>query len=344
MALIMDKLAAALQSGEGAVYYFASTETPLLRQAAAMCIGQLTQGQQQEYTRVNGPAPDMGEVIAAAGTISMFGERRVVELREISITTLKDKDAEELAELFTQLENAVLVITVLYKDKKAGGTQKAKKLFADAQKAGFAAELAKPTPRENIVYLHAVAKHQGAQFAPGAAEALLERAGDDRTLLTSEVQKLAAISGYATITKEMVEAYSTHNIEADVFELARLIMAGNKAAAQQKLQQLFALRHEPIAIAAALAGTYVDIYRVRCGQKQRKTVQEVFTEMGYKGNSYRLQKAKENAARYTDEQLEASVLSLFELDRALKSSALPDKTILVQSTVAGLMQMQGRRP
>lgn len=342
MALIMDKLTAALQAQSSTVYYFASTEAPLLRQAAQMCIASLTENQQQEYTRIDGPTPNIGDVIAAAGTISFFGAPRVVELREISLSTMKDKDVAELEELLGQLENAVLVITSLLKDKKAGTTQKAKKIMAAAQKYGFAAELAKPTARENIAFLHAAAKKQGSSFAHGAAEALLERVGENRVLLLNEVQKLAAISGYGEIAKETVAQYSAYNIEADVFELARLITSGNKAGAQHKLQQLFALKHEPIAIAAALAGTFVDMYRVRCGLRQHKTVQQIFTELGYKGNSYRLQKAKENVAHYSDEQLEDCIVFLLELDRALKSSALSDKTVLVQSAVAQLMQTRSR--
>ena len=42
-------------------------------------------------------------------------------------------------------------------------------------------------------------------FAPGAEAALLDRCGDDQFLLQNEIAKLAALSGYTTITTQMIQ-------------------------------------------------------------------------------------------------------------------------------------------
>ncbi|MFV0414719.1 MAG: DNA polymerase III subunit delta [Oscillospiraceae bacterium] len=341
MASVMDKLTAVLEKPqEIRVFYLASTEEALLRQTAAkVCRALLAAEPNTDITVLEGPGLDVAAAIEAAGTVSFFGTRRIVEVRGLVLSAVNDKDMAELKSLFSELENAVLLVTVLYKDKKAAAAPKAKALLEAAARAGFAAELAKPTQTETLAYIRALAKEAGAQFEPGAAELLLERAGADRVLLQSEVEKLAAICNYGTIAKKLVQQYSVHNIEADVFELARLITSGKKEPAYQKLGQLFALRYEPIAVAAALAGTYVDMYRVRCGTEHRRQVDAVFKEMGYKGNAYRLQKAKENAARYSTAALGECVMCLFELDVALKSSALQEKEILVEAAVGRLMQI-----
>ena len=337
MARYSDELAVAVQSGVS-VFYFASTEQGLLREAAAhLCAELLEKENESETTRIDGPVPDMGEVITAAGTVSFFGTKRVVELREISPSSMGDKDIKELTALFGQLENAVLVVTALYKDKKAATAKKAKDLMGAADKMGFAVELAKPTLRENLAFVKETAEGLEARFEPGVAEALVERVGEDRELLRNEVQKLAAISGYGVITMEMVGRYSVQNVEADVFELARLITTRRKAQAYARLQDLFALKHEPIAICGALAGTFVEMYRVRCGTEQRKTIAEIFKDMGYKGNDYRLKKTKESAAHYTTRQLEECVLMLQRLDSSLKSSAFSDKTVLLEAAVGRLL-------
>lgn len=331
----MKSLEQKLQTPETTpVYYFASTEAPLLREAAQSVKKAFAA---DDSTLIEGPAPRLEEIIQAAGTISFFGTRRLVEVRELAPTAINDKDAEELCTLFAQLENAVLLVTVLYKDKKTAASKKAKALFAAADKAGFAAELGKPTRRENIDYLNRAAAELGASFGPHAADTLLERAGEDRVLLQSETEKLAALSAYREISEELVKKYSVCNIEADVFELARQITSHRRAQAFEKLEELLVLRNEPIAIAAALAGTYVDMYRARCGTESRRTISTIFTEMGYKGNEYRMQKAKENAARYSMAQLEESILCLADLDIALKSSALPDKSILLEAALGRLL-------
>lgn len=342
MAHLRDQLKPVLQVPmERPVVYLSSTESFLLRQAEALftqAAGEI--GGAEDIMRLDGPAPDMGELIAATGAISLFGGTRVVVLRELSPAALTDKDAKELAELFGDLENAVLFVTALQKDKRTAGSKKAKGLFDAAKKNGFSLEITKPGRRENIDFILEKVAEYGAQMPSAAADALLERAGEDRALLENEVAKLAAMAGYGTITADLVERYGVHQIETDVFALLRCITAGRRAAAFQQLGELFALKHEPIAIAGALGGSYVDMLRVRTAAETRRGVGVVFSDMGYTGNEYRLQKAKENAARYSTPALEAAIGSLAALDRALKSSALAEKSILVEATVAELLALR----
>lgn len=341
-----DDLSARLQSPQDTpVWFFTSTQAALLREAEAPVLRALEEAHGEEATRIDGPAPDLGDIIGAAGAISLFGGVRVVHLREITPSAMADKDAAELAALLGELENAVLVVTVLYKDEKAAKTKKAKQLFDAAAAAGYARDITPPTRRDNLRYLEASAAALDARFAPGAAEALLERAGEDRPLLANETAKLAAIAGYGTITTEQVERYGAHNVEADVFALVRHIVGGNRGAAFALLRDLFALKHEPFAIAASLSGTFVDMLRVRVGEKRGRNPAAVFGEMGYKGNPWRLTKAKENARRYSDAALRRAVLLLAELDLSLRTTALPDreKGVLVEAAMEALIELGARR-
>lgn len=320
-----------------AVFYFASTEVNLLREKAKQVRTALLQsGGHESPTVIEGPTPDIGDIVEAAGTLSFFGGRRIVELKEIAPSSMGDKDVEEICKLFSQLENSVLIVTTLYKDKKTASTKKSKSLLAAAKEVGYVEELSKSTPKQNLEYVHEQATALKVSFAPGAAEALLERAGEDHVLLASETEKLAALCGYKQISESLVRKYSVSNIEADVFELTKYITSNNKAKAFAKLQELLELKQEPIAIAAALSGTYIDMYRAKAGSEKNKSAAVIFEEMGYKGNSYRMQKAKENAAKYSMQQMENCVLCLADLDAGLKSSPLSDKSILLQTAMAEL--------
>ena len=325
---------------DASVLFFASTDPQLLRAAERWVCARWAEEGDTDPTRFDGPVPDIGGVIAAAGAISLFGGLRHVVLREVAPASMSDADVKELQTLFGDLENAVLLVTALYKDKRSATGKKAKALLAAAGQAGFADELTPPSRAENLAFLQEAAAQCGARFGKGAAEALLERAGEDSALLQNETEKLAAMAGYGEIDLRMVEKYGARNVEADVFALLRLITAGRRGAAQEKLAELFALRHEPIAVAGALGGSFVDMLRVRTGAEARRGTGEVFKDMGYTGSEYRLQKAKENAARYSTAALEKGVLSLAALDLALKSSALPDKGILVQAAVEELILLR----
>ena len=69
------------------------------------------------------------------------------------------------------------------------------------------------------------AKEQKTTLPDGAAAALLERCGEDPFLLENEVDKLCALSGYQTVTAAMVAEMGTVSLEADVFEMIRMITA-----------------------------------------------------------------------------------------------------------------------
>ena len=82
----------------------------------------------------------------------------------------------------------------------------------------------------------------------------------------------------------------TVSLEADVFEMIRMITAKNATGACKKLQTLLRLQQEPIAITAAMIGSYVDLYRVKLGAARKKNYSTVFKDFGYKGSDYRLKR------------------------------------------------------
>ena len=99
------------------------------------------------------------------------------------------------------------------------------------------------------------------------------------------------------------------------------------------------LQQEPIAITAAMIGSYVDLYRVKLGAARRKNYSTVFKDFGYRGSDYRLKRSAETAAHYTLPQLEACMQVLLELDKSLKSQPVDDgvlmETALCRLALAG---------
>ena len=147
-------------------------------------------------------------------------------------------------------------------------------------------------------------------------------------MLENEVDKLCALSGYQTVTAAMVADMGTVSLEADVFEMIRMITAKNATGACKKLQTLLRLQQEPIAITAAMIGSYVDLYRVKLGTARKKNYSTVFKDFGYKGSDYRLKRSAETAAHYTLAQLEACLQVLLDLDKCLKSQPVDDEVLL----------------
>ena len=302
-----------------AVFYFYSTQEFLVRDAAQKAVHHLMQGGDAELTRIEGPSPDIGEAVAAAGTISLFGTKRVVEMPRVEPAAMSEKDVEALCDLMHSLENAVMVLTTVFKDDKAKTAKKAKLLIAAAAKAGAALEFEKPGPGAVRDFLAARAQALGTRLSPGTA---------DLYTLENELAKLAAVCGYTEVTPALVQQMGTLNIEADVFEMVRFVTANQLPRALHKLSQLLALQNEPIAVTAALSGTFIDMYRMKLGAAQRRPAAMVMKDFAYRGSDWRLRKAGESAAKYTRAQLERILRILTRLDAALKSSAADGAALL----------------
>ena len=159
------------------VYYFYSSERYLVRQAVAAATRILTADSDEDATVLDGAAPEIEQLIMAAGTISFFGTRRVVVLPEIDPAAYSDKDLEELNSTLSSLENAVVVLGSVFEleRSKLKTGKRAQKLIAQCKALGYTEELAKPKPFELKMMMIDRAKEQKTTLPDGAAAALLER-------------------------------------------------------------------------------------------------------------------------------------------------------------------------
>ncbi|MEG1103342.1 MAG: DNA polymerase III subunit delta [Oscillospiraceae bacterium] len=342
MATNEQKLKAILAAADKySVMYFYSCDEYLAHSFAEAAIAHLEAQQSEERTLISGPAPSIEDIVAAAGTISFFGTKRIVSIN-LEPSAMQDADMAALCDLIASLENAVLVISTVFKDDKAKTTKKAKSLIAAAEKYGAAAELTKPQPQEIKQFAIDTAKSINATLSKDAAAALVERCGTDYFLLESELAKLAAYANYGEITKEMIAILGTLNLEADVFEMVRFVASKNKAKACNLLAKLIELKSEPVAIVGALSGNFLDAYRMKCAKESKKSNAEVMKDFGYKGSDWRLRKAGETAALYTKVQLRNILKILTQLDLSLKSSAV-DHNILLQTALFEIIEAGGAK-
>jgi DNA polymerase-3 subunit delta len=332
-----QKLRQLIEKGCSVFYYYSSERYLVRRECAAVCRLLAEDTDTDETTVLDGATPEIEQIIMAAGTISFFGTRRLVILPEVDPSAYSDKDLDALCDAVASTENAVLVLGSVFESErnKLKLSKRAQKLITQCGKIGYTEELSKPKPYELKAMMIDRAKEQGTTLPEGAASALLERCGEDPFLLENEVDKLCALAGYHTVTAAMVAEMGTMNLEADVFEMIRMITAKNATGACGKLQTLLRLQQEPIAITAAMIGSYVDLYRVKAGGQKKKSYSTVFKDFGYRGSDFRLKRSAETASHYTQTQLENCLLVLLELDKNLKSQPV-DAQVLLETALCRL--------
>ena len=320
-----------------ALYYFYASDEALVHTAAQKTLKYLNRDD-PETTVLDGPTPSVEEIVLAAGTISFFGGKRLVLMPLIRPSTYSDKDLQELCDTLADTENAIFVLTSIIEESygKLRPGKREQKLIASCEKLGYCVQLNRPTGAALQVMARDWAKEAGADFAPGAEAALLARCCEDQFLLKNEVEKLAALANYSTITKEMVSRLGTVTLDADTFDMVKLLTSGQADKAQQKLKTLLALQNEPIMITGALISNYLDLYRVLLGRRSRRSLGDVAKDFGYKGNwNYRLNSTEKTALRFKRAQLEDCLHILQRLDTDLKSSKL-DADLLMQKALCEL--------
>ena len=320
-----------------ALYYFYASDEALVHTAAQKTLKYLNRDD-PETTVLDGPTPSVEEIVLAAGTISFFGGKRLVLMPLIRPSTYSDKDLQELCDTLADTENAIFVLTSIIEESygKLRPGKREQKLIASCEKLGYCVQLNRPTGAALQAMARDWAKEAGADFAPGTEAALLARCGEDQFLLKNEVEKLAALANYSTITKETVSRLGTVTLDADTFDMVKLLTSGQADKAQQKLKTLLALQNEPIMITGALISNYLDLYRVLLGRRSRRSLGDVAKDFGYKGNwNYRLNSTEKTALRFKRAQLEDCLHILQRLDTDLKSSKL-DADLLMQKALCEL--------
>lgn len=325
-----------LKAGCGLYYFYASDEA-LVHAAAQKALKYLTRDD-PETTVLDGPTPSVEEIVLAAGTISFFGGRRLVLMPLMRPSTYSDKDLQELCDTLSDTENAIFVMTSLVEERfgKLRPGKREQKLISCCEKLGYCVQINKPTASALQEMARDWAKETGAAFAPGAEAALLARCGEDQFLLRNEIEKLAALADYGTITPQMIAQLGTVTLDADTFDMVKLVTSGQTEKAQQKLKMLLALQNDPIMITGALISNYLDLYRVLLGRRSRRALSAVAKDFGYSGNwNYRLSTTEKTAARFKRAQLEECLHILQRLDTDLKSSRL-DADLLMQKALCEL--------
>lgn len=327
------------------VFYFYAGDEALVRSAAVKVEKALSEDD-PETTVLDGPTPSVEEIVLAAGTISFFGGKRLVLMPLVRPSAYSDKDLQEFCDTLADTENAVFVLTSVMEEKygKLRPGKREQKLISACEKIGYCVQIAKPNRAALQEMARNWAGETGAKFAPGAEAMLLDRCGEDQFLLRSEIEKLAALANYGTITTDMIEKLGTVTLDADTFDMVKLVAAGRTRQALEKLQTLLELQNDPVLITGALIGNYLDVYRAFLTKKSRRQLGDMAKDFGYTGKwNYRLGNAEQTAMRYDRARLEQSLRVLQKLDTDLKGSRL-NADLLLQKALCELgLCSSGRR-
>ena len=271
--------------------------------------------------------PGVDALIAAAETLPMLGERRLVVVRECALLMsgkARDEEAESarLTEYIKNLPDTVCVVFYC-----TANPDKRKKLTAALMKQASCVQF-DPLDDVNLAkWMRGRLKTHGKTISPQNAQLLAFTSGRDLTQLSGEIEKLASFSGGRTeITQEDIQSVATRTAECSIFELMDALIAGKRAKSLELLSHLLESGEQRIGILAMILRQYRQLLYLRLMMQDNLPQSEQMKRLGVSPFVYKRLLLQGKA--YTIEQLRGYVELCVQTDYAIKSGRMREDAAL----------------
>jgi DNA polymerase-3 subunit delta len=282
------------------------------------------------YDAFEAKAAGASAILAAARTVPMMAQRRLVVARDTDLL-----GADDLASLAVYLENPAPWTVLLLHVSKIDGKRK---LFQVAKKKGFLHDL--PPPRPIGPWIRGEAKRAGAQLEDDAARRLQEIIGEDVSRLATCIEQLALYVGdRKVITAADVDELIAETRERSVFDLTDAIGRGDRERAMRAAARLFAQRESAVGVAMMLARHVRQLGQIRELLAQRASTTQI--QEALKLPPFIVNQLIPQARRYAVISLARAVRLVSQADVDLKGpkkGALGER-VLVERLVEDLLSL-----
>ena len=331
MQIAAPQLANHLQRGLKSLYVLHGDE-PLLQQEALDAIR--THARAVGYTErtshtVAGAHFDWSEVLAAGGSLSLFADKQIVEIRIPSGKPGKDGSAalQQLAEQTRGNEDTLTVVLLPRLDKLT----KATAWFMALENAGVTLQV-EPVDRQALpTWIAQRLASQGQKVQAGeegqrTLQFFADRVEGNLLAAHQEIQKLGLLfppdaSNAGVLTWEQVESAVLNVARYDVFKLSEAVLAGQSVRVQSMLEGLQAEGEAEVLVHYTLAEDIRALKRVKDAMGQGRPLPMALREQRIWGVRERL--FERVLPRLSADALNQLLQSAHQVDGIVKGLKLP---------------------
>ncbi len=279
--------------------------------------------------KYDGKDDTLDDVFEGANSMPFMSEYCVVIARDFQLDALNSDDKDKLTSFLENVPDTS--ITVFWMDSIEVQPKNAKwKWVVDAfTKYATAVDFEKNTGKNLLKLICAYANRQGCAMNEKTAAYLVEISGDSLNVLFSEIQKAANFAGEGNeITREIIDSLAVRSLEANVFDLSKLILNNDPQGALEFLHLLMLQKAAPIDIFGVILMSFVDVYRVKTSVSAGESSSYPAKVFDYRNKEFRLRNAERYARKLSVEQLRQCFDCFAESDKALKSTSQSGELIL----------------
>lgn len=248
--------------------------------------------------------------------LPMMSERTMVLIYDYDLFKAPESERAEVGELLAQLPDYCCVVFVydLIPYKPDARTT----LGAVLKKHAQVVEFARQSQGDLVDWVYRRFRSLGKEIDSERARYLIFRCGDLMNTLIGEIEKIGAYAKGTHITREDIDAVSTPQLDAVVFQMTDAIGEGNFDKASQVLGKLLQMQEPPIRILYSLGRHARQLYAARLLMEAHKGAGELAEQWGIK--DYPAQKLMNSARRFSTAWCRNAVICCAKTDIALKSS------------------------
>lgn len=327
MQVALAQLTAQLQRGLASLYVLHGDEA-LLQQEAADAIRAAARAQgytERSSFTVAGAHFDWGAVLAAGGSLSLFADRQIIEIRIPSGKPGKDGSValQQIAEGARGNDSTLTLVQLPRLDKAT----KTGAWFGALDAVGVAVQI---DPIERGVLPQWIAQRLGAQgqrVAPGeegqrTLQFFADRVEGNLLAAHQEISKLGLLHPPGELSQAQVEAAVLNVARYDVFKLSEAVLAGQVLRVQRMLDGLEAEGEAPVLVHWALAEDIRALKRVKDAMNAGRPLPMALRENRIWGTKERL--FERILPRAGDAQLARLLQSAHLVDGIVKGLKQPD--------------------
>ena len=327
MQLALSQLAAHLQKGLRSLYVLHGDE-PLMIQEAADAIRAAARAQgytERSVHTVSGAHFDWSEVLAAGGSLSLFADKQIVEVRVPSGKPGKE-GSTAIQQLAAAAQGNDSTLTLFLLPRLDAATRKGA-WFGTLENGGVSMQI-DPVERNALPqWIAQRLQHQGQRVVAGeegqrTLQFFADRVEGNLLAAHQEIQKLGLLYPAGELSQAQVESAVVNVARYDVFKLSESVLSGQVARVQRMLDGLQAEGEAAVLVHYTLAEDIRAMKRVKDAMAAGKPLPMALREQRVWGPRERL--FERVLPRMTEARLNGLLQAAHQVDGIVKGLKVPD--------------------
>lgn len=274
------------------------------------------------YHLIPGKEYTLSRLHGAVNALPMMSERTMVVVNDWD---MEKGDREGLLELLEDLPDYVCLVFVY--DVVEFKLDSRGKLGRLVKEKGKIVNFVRQQQDKLEKWINLRFQALGHEISRTDAGYLVFRCGDLMNTLISEIGKIGAYAKDKRITREDIDAVSTPQLDAVIFNLTDAVAGKNFDQAFRVLGDLLQMQEAPIKLLAVLAKQVRQLYTARLGTDRRKNAQWLMELWGMR--EFQAQKLMQAGRRFSPEWYRWALLRCEAADLEMKSTGADGREVLV---------------